>query len=245
MVYKTLLIDFVPQGNSSMTFNVRNREDTIYEGIIEGKCLRDIVVTGNVMGDIVPANGKLSRAIIDLNNMRAREYKLKQAISEIEKDYEVIIVDSGPSKDVLMDNVLTAVDGVVIPMEADDYAIGGLVEVIDNILDVKKYCNPHLKVYGVLLTLYDKSQAGCEKVKEQFESLGEDFVVHRFKTIIRKSPAVRYVKTYKNVEKVENMAEKKLVNAQGSIFRYGKSNAAEDYGNFAKELVEVIWNEHK
>lgn len=78
------------------------------------------------MGDIVPANNKLKLAIGELINAKSRETKLKNAIMSIEKDYDVIIMDSGPSAGIMMDNVLTASNGIIIPMEPETFAIDGL-----------------------------------------------------------------------------------------------------------------------
>ena len=241
MGYKTLLIDFDPQGNSSKVFKANECENTIYDGIIGGKNLREIIVTGNDMGDIAPANNRLKRAYNELVVAKAAENKLKKAISEIDTDYEVIIVDSGPSANIMMDNVLTAVDGVVIPMEAEEFAIDGLASLLQNIQEVKEELNPGLKVYGVLLTKYDKSKSVQKNIKEQFDNLDES-VVHTFKTIIRDSAAIPKTQGFMNITNPENMSEQKVVDSQGSIYKYGSNNGAIDYSNFAKELVEVIQN---
>ncbi|MCR4653851.1 MAG: AAA family ATPase [Eubacterium sp.] len=238
--YKTLLIDFDPQGNASYIFKANDCENTIYDSIIGGKNLRDIIVTGNDMGDIAPADERLIQANKELINARLGENKLKKAIAEIENDYEVIFVDAGPTPGIMMDNVLTAVDGVIIPMQAETLATVGLTSLIKNINEIKEELNPDLEVYGILLTMYDKSVSMHNELKKEFDKIDES-VIHKFHTVIRRSKAIPKTQGFMNIDP-ENLIEKKVVDSQGSIYKYDSNNGAIDYSNLAQELMEVLHN---
>lgn len=237
--YKVLLIDFDPQGNSSKVFQVNENELTIYDGILKKVPLSEIIVKGNAMGDIVPANNKLKLAIGELINAKSRETKLKNAIMSIEKDYDVIIMDSGPSAGIMMDNVLTASNGIIIPMEPETFAIDGLASLLENIGEIQEELNPSLKVYGVLLTKYERKKSVQSNIKEQFKGLDES-IVHTFSTTIRNSAAIPKVQGFMNISDVTNLADKKVALSQGSIYNYSANNGADDYREFTAELLEVI-----
>ena len=239
--YKTLLIDFDPQANSTKVFSVSDPEMTVYDGILKKEPLKNIIVEGNDMGDIIPSSNQLKNAFSELVSVKAGEVKLKNALSKIENDYDVIVIDSGPSAGIMMDNVLTAVDGVVIPMEPETFAIDGLASLLSNIGEIQDELNPNLKVYGVLLTKFDRSKSIQTNIKEQFKEL-EKAGVHTFTTTIRNSAAIPKIQGFMNIDEPSNMSEKKVVNSQGSIYKYGTNNGAVDYSNFAKELLEVISN---
>lgn len=237
--YKVLLIDFDPQGNSSKVFQVNENELTIYDAILKKVPLSEIIVKGNAMGDIVPANNKLKLAIGELINAKSRETKLKNAIMSIEKDYDVIIMDSGPSAGIMMDNVLTASNGIIIPMEPETFAIDGLASLLENIGEIQEELNPSLKVYGVLLTKYERKKSVQSNIKEQFKGLDES-IVHTFSTTIRNSAAIPKVQGFMNISDVTNLADKKVALSQGSIYNYSANNGADDYREFTAELLEVI-----
>ena len=237
--YKVLLVDFDPQGNSSRVILSDENEKTIYDAILKKVPITDIIVSGNDMGDIAPANNKLKAAIGELVNAKARENKLQNAIRLVEDKYDVIIIDSSPSAGVMMDNVLTASDGIVIPMEPETFAIDGLASLLNNVGEVQEELNPSLKVYGVLLTKFERKKSVQNSIKEQFKGLDES-IVHTFNTTIRDSAAIPKVQGFMNISDITNMAEKKVALSQGSIYKYSSNNGAIDYREFAKELLEVI-----
>ena len=240
--YKTLLIDFDPQANTTSVFIDEEPEKTVYDCIIKKEPIKNVIVKGNAMGDLIPSSNGLAVAAKELVIGKAGEVKLKNAISEIEDDYEVIVVDSGPTAGIMMDNVLAAVDGVIIPMEPEKFAIDGLTSLIQNINEAREDLNPDLAIYGLLLTKYNKSKSTHKKTYEQFKNL-DDSIIHRFETIIRDTGAIPSVHGFKSIDEPQTKAEERIVSAQGSIFKYGSSNnGSKDYLAFAKELLEVIGN---
>jgi len=239
--YKTLLIDFDPQANSSSVFNVTGQENTIYEGILKRAPMKDIIIKGNPMGDIIPSKTDLAKAAAELITGKAGDYKLSKAITLIEDEYDMIVVDSGPTAGIMMDNVLAAVDGVVIPMEAEKFSIDGLQALLANIDEAREDLNPKLSVYGVLLTKFNKEMGVQKEIAEDFEKLDEN-IVHKFKTKIRLSAAIPRTQGFMAISNPRTMNDRKTVNSQGSIYNYGINNGSLDYSAFAKELQEVIAN---
>ena len=127
---KTLLIDLDPQGNatSSYGFDKKAQEATIYDTIINRKPIEEIVlkdVRKNL--DLIPSNIDLAGAEVELVSIVSRETILKQALDSIKQEYEIIIIDCPPSLGLLTVNALTASDSVIIPIQAEYYALEGLV----------------------------------------------------------------------------------------------------------------------
>ena len=239
--YKTLLVDFDPQANSSKVFLANDKEKTIYDGILKKEPIDNIIVKGNDMGDIIPSDNNLKKALEELVTAKAGENKLKKCLSEVDDKYDVIIIDSAPSPGIMMDNVLTASDGVIIPMEAETFAIDGLASLLNNIYEVQEDLNPELRIYGVLMTKLDKTKSVQNTISQQFEKL-EESGVHTFKTVIRNSAAIPKIQGFMNISNPSTASEKKVADSNGSIYKYGTNNGAVDYSNFAKELMEVIAN---
>ena len=239
--YKVLLVDFDPQGNTSSVFRAQNSIYTIYDVITDNIPMQNVIIKGNIMGDIVPANDRLNRAIKELVVEKASENKLKRALDTIEKDYDIIIMDSNPSPNILMDNVLTAVNGIIVPMEPEGFSISGISALLKNVNEIQDYLNPNLEIYGILLTRYNHNKAVHKNIKAQFEKLDES-IVHTFKTIIRDSDAIPQTQGFVSIDEPTKFSEKKIVNSQGSIYKYCMSNGARDYSAFAQEFLEVIAN---
>ncbi len=243
--YRTLLIDFDPQANSSSVFLAKDKEKTIYESLLKGVPMKEAVVRGNSMGDIIPASEKLTNALYELVTERNRENKLKNAISEIEEDYDIIIIDSSPTAGVMMDNVIAATNGVVIPVEAEEFAVQGVLKMVKNINKAREEINEELKIYGLLLTNVDLNGSSEHRKNEtEFKEIPED-IVHKFRTEIRHSEAIPSVQGWMNAPEVPlNSKQKAQKESRGSIYKYTLgNNASKDYSNLAKELMEVIANE--
>ncbi len=239
--YKTLIVDFDPQANVTSVFRAKDRDKTITNAIKNELPFKDIIVKGNTMGDIAPSNEDLADAQESLILEKDGKLKLREVLSTVDEDYDIIVVDSGPTRGIMMYNILAAVDGVVIPMEAETFAIEGLVNLLNNIENAKETLNPDLKVYGVLLSNFKKGISTQNKINAQFSGIDES-IVHTFKTIIRESGAIPSTQGWYNVEQATTWNDKKIMESEGSIYKYGTNNGAIDYSEFAKELLEVIAN---
>ncbi len=175
---KVLIIDFDPQGAASagLGVNARALDRTIYNELIAAKPnIREIIVeTGVENLDIAPANIDLSAAEIVLINEVAREQALTRVLRPVLDDYDLIIIDCQPSLGLLTVNALTAAHGVIIPLEAEYFAMRGVALLIEQIERVQDRLNPRLELDGVLLTMVDtRTLHSREVVKSVREGFGE------------------------------------------------------------------------
>lgn len=172
---ETLLIDVDPQGNASSGVGIKKEsvEKNIYHVIIEDHELTQVIrKTPFPHLKIVPSSIDLIGAEIELVNVSGREEKLKESLVKVAGDYDYIIVDCPPSLGLLTINSLNAADSVLIPIQCEYYALEGLSQLLDTIKRIKKAFNPHLKIEGFLLTMFDKRnnlshQVACE-IKNYF-----------------------------------------------------------------------------
>ena len=153
---RVLLCDMDPQGNatSGMGIDKNNNKKNIYNILIENATVEDAVVKTRY-GDVLPSNKELSGAGIELVNMQAREFVLKNALAGIRNNYDYILIDCPPSLEMLTLNSLCAADTVLIPVQCEYFVLEGLSDLMSTIRTIKKLLNPSLDIEGVLLTMYD------------------------------------------------------------------------------------------
>lgn len=155
---ETLLIDMDPQGNTTAGVGVNKTDlkSTIYNVLVEEAFIEDAIVSTEVDWlDIVPANIHLIGAEIELVNVLAREIRLRRALEKLKSVYKYIIIDCPPSLGLLTVNSLTAANSVIIPMQCEYYALEGLGQLLNTVELIRKNLNPHLKIEGILLTMFD------------------------------------------------------------------------------------------
>ena len=156
---KVLVVDFDPQGAASagLGVNARALDRTIYNELIASKPdIKSVIVPTSVPNlDIVPANIDLSAAEIILINEVAREQSLARVLRPVLNDYDLIIIDCQPSLGLLTINALTAAHGVIIPLEAEYFAMRGVALLTEQIERIQDRLNPRLQLDGVLLTMID------------------------------------------------------------------------------------------
>lgn len=154
-----LLVDSDPQGNASSGVGIQpgSLRKSIYHALVLGEQLNEIVLpTETPFLQILPANKDLSGAEVELVDMEKREFKLRQALQAVEKDYEFIIIDCPPSLGLLTLNALTAAKSLIVPIQCEYYALEGVTELFDTLARIRHLHNPALTVDGLLLTMYDE-----------------------------------------------------------------------------------------
>ncbi len=170
MGQKVLLIDMDAQGNATSGLGVRKPdvEQDIYDVLVNEVPIVDAILPSSRENlDIVPATLQLAGAEIELTSMMARESRLKSAISELEENYDFILIDCPPSLGHLTINAFTASDSILIPVQCEYYALEGLSQLLNTVRLVQKHFNPTLEIEGVLLTMYDaRTNLGAEVVEE-------------------------------------------------------------------------------
>jgi chromosome partitioning protein len=183
---KTLLIDIDPQANSTtgLGFDTSKIEHSIYN-VLSAQCSLDesIISTKVPNLDMVPSHISLVGAEIELVNVPFREKVLKKAFENFTRNYEYIIIDCPPSLGLLTVNSLTASNSVLIPVQAEYYALEGLGQLLNTINIVRKHLNPTLELEGVLITMYDGrlrlSKQVAEEVRKYFRNKVFNTVVFR------------------------------------------------------------------
>jgi len=181
---KILIIDFDPQGNSSSGIGIEKDELEYHvyhllAGLVDFDKVTYKTELKNL--EIIPSNRELAAAEVELVNEVGREFILKDILTEFELKYDYIFIDCPPSLSLLTINALAASDTILIPIQAEYYAMEGVGDLVKTIEQVKKRINSSLTVEGILLTMYSErvnlSNQVYEEVKNYF---GDKF----YKTII-------------------------------------------------------------
>ncbi len=153
---KTLLCDFDPQANATSGLGVEKRKITssIYDVVINGVDPREAIIQTK-FGDLLPSSSDLAGAAVELIGAESREFQLKNALSKLRFDYDVIFIDCPPSLELLTLNGLCAADAIVVPVQCEYFALEGLADLMNTLRAVKRKLNPRLDLFGVILTMFD------------------------------------------------------------------------------------------
>lgn len=176
---RTLLVDMDPQGNATMGCGVnKNQLQVTVLDVLTGDEVTEKAMqrceTGNF--DLLPANGDLTAAEVELLNITGKESRLRHALTRVKHQYDYIIIDCPPSLSMLTVNSLVACDGVIIPMQCEYYALEGLSALVDTIGKIGKFLNPTLQVEGILRTMYDPRNSLTNEVTSQLRQYFGDKV---------------------------------------------------------------------
>ena len=176
----TLVIDLDPQGNASSGLGYPRSTVTMgtYDVLLGFRDLDSVRMPTGLDGlEVVPANRELVGAEIELIAEEGREKKLRRVLQPIRDRYEFILIDCPPSLGLLTVNALVAADGVLVPLQAEYYAMEGLGELIRSITAVRRTLNPDLERSGVVLTMYDSRNNLAREVERQArEILGDEIL---------------------------------------------------------------------
>jgi chromosome partitioning protein len=183
---KVLLVDFDPQGNASSAVglapSLAGDRPTIYNALLGEVPLSTVIIdTGIDHLALAPANPHLAGAEIELVGAFAREGKLRSALSEIKHRFDYIFIDCPPTLGLLTVNALTAADSVIVPLQAEYFALEGLGQLMTTIELIKQSVNPALEIEGIALTMFNgQLKLSHEIEKEVRQHFGEKV----FKTVI-------------------------------------------------------------
>lgn len=204
---RVLVIDLDPQGNASTALNVPHHRGTpsTYEVLVEGLPLEDVVTDCAELPNlkVVPATIDLAGAEIELVSVVARENRLNKAIlahplvgsaDEVGPDrFDFVIVDCPPSLGLLTLNALVAGEEMMIPIQAEYYALEGLGQLLETVEMVKKHLNQRLDVSTILITMYDARTRLASNVATEVRDHFGDTVL---KTMIPRSVRVSEAPSY-------------------------------------------------
>ena len=164
---RVLLIDLDPQGNASTGLGVSGagRSCNSYHVLLGSARLAEAAVPSMVPGmSVVPSDVNLSGAEIELINLPQRERRLALQVGAVRSDYDYILIDCPPALGLLTLNALVAADAVLVPLQAEFYALEGLSNLVRTIQRVKRNLNPDLEIQGIVLTMYDRRNNLCDMV---------------------------------------------------------------------------------
>lgn len=220
---RVLVIDSDPQGNTTTGFGIdkgRLQRD-IYDVLLHQASLDDVVVNTEIDGlKLVPATINLAGAEIELVSALSRETRLRHAVHAIASRYDFVLIDCPPSLGLLTINALTAAEEIIIPVQAEYYALEGLSQLTAVVRRVREALNPTLHVSGVLVTMFDGRTRLAMEVLDELERF---FPQQMFKTQIPRNIRLSEAPSY----------------GKPVILFDVKSRGAQAYLSLAKELTET------
>jgi chromosome partitioning protein len=167
--HKTLLIDLDPQGNATSGLGINKHQLThgASDIILGTTSLKDAPLATKWKNlFLIPTTAHLANTEVELANLNKKFVRLKQAIGEAD-EFEYIIIDCPPSLSLLTVNALVAAQFVLLPVQAEFYAMEGLGQLLETMKLVRKGLNPTLELVGVLVTMYDKRTTLCAQVHQE------------------------------------------------------------------------------
>ena len=181
---RVLVVDLDPQGNTTTGLGINKKEvkRDVYDLLMHHSPISDVLRTTEIESlHLIPATINLAGAEIELVSALSRENRLKDVLAPIASGYEFVLIDCPPSLGLLTINALTATREIVIPVQAEYYALEGLSQLTNVVRRVQDALNPQLHVSGVLVTMFD----GRTKLAvEVLEELHAYFPRQMFKTQI-------------------------------------------------------------
>jgi chromosome partitioning protein len=219
-----LLVDLDPQGNatSGLGSKPQELERGLYHALMGQDSVHNVVLNTKHAGlRVVPATPDLAGANVELVNVEGREMKLSDLLSEVQHAYEYVIIDCPPSLGILTLNGLVAADAILIPVQAEYYALEGLGQLLKTIELVRDNIKPNLQILGAVLTMYDGRNRLSEEVMHE---LYQYFPNNIFRSVIPRTVRLAEAPSFGQ-----------------SIFHYEPGGkGAKAYERLAKEVLELF-----
>ncbi|MDD5224671.1 MAG: AAA family ATPase [bacterium] len=184
---KTLLVDLDPQANTTSGLGValKNGESSVYEVLIGEKTAEELIHATEIeFLKVLPSRSALIGAEVELVGAISRETRLKKALAKLKDNFHYIFIDCPPSLGLLTVNALTAADALIVPIQCEYYAMEGLGQLLKTIQLVSEHLNPHLKIAGILLTMFDTRLSLSHQVSSEIR---QHFGNQVFRTVIPRS----------------------------------------------------------
>ena len=219
---KSLLVDCDPQANSTGGLGLpRDPERTsTYHLLMREADAEQAVISTELEGlSLIPSHKNLIGANIELVGSEEREFRLRNAIKHVRDKFDFVVLDCPPALDLLTLNALVAADAVLIPMQAEYFALEGVSELLDTIDRLRQTLNPHLAIEGVVLTMYDDRTNLAQQVTAELKKYFGDKLLD---TIIPRNIRLAEAPSY----------------GKPALLYDVRSRGAESYIRLAKELMD-------
>jgi len=221
---KCLLVDCDPQANSTSGVGCGrddNRLRTYH--LLMGEATPDqAMLTTELEGlCVIPSQKNLIGANIELVSLDNREFRLRNALSQVREQFDFVVLDCPPALDLLTLNALVAADSVLIPMQAEYFALEGVSELLDTIERLRQSFNPELVIEGVVLTMFDDRTNLAQQVTQELRQFFENKV---FNTTIPRNVRLAEAPSY----------------GKPALLYDVRSRGAESYIRLAKEVMDRI-----
>lgn len=169
---RVLLIDLDPQGNATTGAGITKKEalPTVYQLLIGAANLGEVCLRTDFGFDVLPANRELAGAEVELIDIDAREFRLRNALNGDSGRYDFVLIDCPPSLSLLTLNGLCSAHGVIIPMQCEYYALEGLSDLVETLRKVRHHLNARLEIEGLLRTMYNPQSTLTQQVSSELES---------------------------------------------------------------------------
>ncbi len=201
---RVLLIDIDPQGNASTGLGVsrETRGSSTYDLLLEGASVSDVAQPTAVAGlSIVPATSDLTSADAELFASARRVMHLRNALRGRTGEYDHVLIDCPPAMNLLTLNAFAASDAVLVPLQAEFFALEGLSQLLLTLRDLRSGPNPSLAIDGILLTMFDRRNNLCQQVEQDARSnLGDLVLETRIPRNVRLSEAQSYAMPVMNYD---------------------------------------------
>ena len=218
-----LLIDIDPQANTTGGFGFARDEERFssYDVLVNGTSLADAALQTEIPSlKLIPSSKDLVGATVELMAQENRALKLKEALVEAREAHEFVLLDCPPALDLLTLNALVAADALLVPMQAEYFALEGISELLHTLERVQASLNPKLAIEGVLLTMYDDRTNLAQQVTANLKAhFGEKLLKTTIPRNIRLAEAPSY--------------------GQPVLLYDSRSRGAESYRELAKELMAL------
>ena len=193
---KVLLVDMDPQSNTTSGYGIEKEsiQHSVYD-LVMGECTVNdaIIALEYPKMDIIASVTDLAGSEIELLEYEDKEFRLKNSLDLVKDKYDYIFIDCPPSLSMITVNCFTAADSILIPMQAEYYAMEGLALLINTISMIQERLNPNLTIEGILFTMYD----GRTKLAQEIvENVKENLTVKVYNTFIPRNVRLAEAPSY-------------------------------------------------
>ncbi len=219
---RVLLIDIDPQANATSGSGLASASQSsgLYEALVGRQTMADIIIDSPAGYRVAPATINLAGAGVELVNLPEREFRLAKVVNEVRADFDYIIIDGPPSLGLLTINSLVAASHVLIPVQAEYYALEGLKQLLDTIGLIQTHIKPNLGILGAVITMYDQRNRLARAVVKELEQFFPNRV---FKSIVPRNVRLAEAPSYGQ-----------------SIVEYDRhSSGSQAYQALAKEILAL------